>query len=60
MISTDTPFDPRCGTMEALYHETNRIIQEIQQCFQQLNTVSQANAGPVENQISVKITAVNA
>lgn len=46
--------------MEALYHETNRCIQDIQQCFQQLNSVTQANAGVLENQISVKITSVNA
>lgn len=45
--------------MESLYHDTNRIIQEIHQCFQQLNN-PQADAGMVENQISVKIAAVNA
>lgn len=44
--------------MEPLYHETNRVIQEIQQCFQQLN-VSQTTS-VVENQIVVKIATVNA
>lgn len=45
--------------MEPLYHETNRVIQEIQQCFQQLN-VPQTNSVSVENQILVKIATVNA
>lgn len=45
--------------MEPLYHETNRVIQEIQQCFQQLN-LSQTNSVSVENQILVKIATVNA
>lgn len=45
--------------MEPLYHETNRLIQEIQQCFQQLNN-SQSDSFSVENQILTKIASVNA
>lgn len=45
--------------MEPLYHDTNRIIQEIHQCFQQLNGVP-IDSAMVENQISVKIASVNA
>lgn len=45
--------------MEPLYHETNRIIQEIYQTFQLLNN-PQADLSNVENQIQVKIASVNA
>lgn len=41
-----------------LYHKTHHIIQEIQQHFQQLNSVGDASA--VENEILTKIAAVNA
>lgn len=45
--------------METLYHETNRVIQEIQSLFQQL-TSYQADTAEVENHISQKIAIVNA
>lgn len=45
--------------MEPLYHETNRIINEIQQLFQQLNH-AQVDSVLIENQILVKIASVNA
>lgn len=45
--------------MEVLYHETNRIIQDIQQAFQQLNS-SQVDAATVEHVILTRISAVNA
>lgn len=45
--------------MESLYHETNRIINDIQQCFQQLNN-PQVDSSNIENQIQVKIASVNA
>ena len=45
--------------MDALYHTTNKVIQEIQQCFQQLNNPG-ADWIAVENEILTKITSVNA
>lgn len=45
--------------MDALYHQTNRIIQEIQQHFQQLNG-PQSDLVKVENEIQMKIATVNA
>uniref|UniRef100_U5EZ35 Putative golgi snap receptor complex member n=1 Tax=Corethrella appendiculata TaxID=1370023 RepID=U5EZ35_9DIPT len=45
--------------MESLYHQTNSLIQEIQQCFQQLNKVG-IDTLAVENEIQTKITMVNA
>lgn len=45
--------------MEALYHQTNRIIQETQQCFQHLNN-STTGTNDIENEIQTKIVAVNA
>lgn len=45
--------------MEALYHQTNGVIQEIQQCFQLLNQTVGDNSS-VENAILTKIAAVNA
>ncbi|XP_037036602.1 probable Golgi SNAP receptor complex member 2 [Bradysia coprophila] len=45
--------------MEQLYHETNRIIQETHQCFQELNN-PKVDSIFVENTISTKIATVNA
>jgi hypothetical protein len=45
--------------MEALYHTTNNVIQEIQRCFQQLNSPG-VDAIAVENEILTKINAINA
>lgn len=45
--------------MDALYHSTNKVIQEIQFCFQQLN-VPGVDGIAVENEIMTKISAVNA
>lgn len=45
--------------MEALYFETNRLIQDTQSCFQQLNNVS-ADTSEVENNILRNIAMVNA
>ena len=47
--------------MEALYHQTNRLIQDIEQSFQKLSQIS-GQAGDnfdVENEIQKKITEVN-
>lgn len=45
--------------MDLLYHETNRLIQETQECFQQLNN-PQVETSAVENAIQTKIATVNA
>lgn len=45
--------------METLYHETNRLIQETQTLFQQLNHTNMDTSN-VENHISTKIAMVNA
>lgn len=45
--------------MDPLYHATNKIIQEIQQCFQQINNPG-VDAIAVENEIMTKINNVNA
>jgi len=44
--------------MEALYHQTNKIVQEIQQLFQQLNNFVGDSSG-IECEILKKIDAVN-
>ncbi|XP_039966251.1 probable Golgi SNAP receptor complex member 2 [Bactrocera neohumeralis] len=45
--------------METLYHQTNRMIQEIEQTFQKLAQTSGLDTADVENEIQMKITAVN-
>lgn len=45
--------------MEALYFETNRLIQDTQNCFQRLNNVH-ADTSEVENSILRNIAMVNA
>lgn len=45
--------------MDALYHQTNRIIQEIQRSFQKLNEPN-IDVLAVENDIQTKIITVNA
>uniref|UniRef100_A0A182K4T4 Golgi SNAP receptor complex member 2 n=1 Tax=Anopheles christyi TaxID=43041 RepID=A0A182K4T4_9DIPT len=44
--------------MEALYMQTNSIIQETQQCFQRLND-SRFESREIEHDIEMKITTVN-
>uniref|UniRef100_A0A6B2EGH9 Putative golgi snap receptor complex member 2 n=1 Tax=Phlebotomus kandelakii TaxID=1109342 RepID=A0A6B2EGH9_9DIPT len=44
--------------MEPLYHQTNKLIQDTQECFQQLNT-SHVDTASVESEIQSKIAAVN-
>lgn len=45
--------------MEALYHSTNKVIQEIQHNFQLLNGPG-ADAIAIENEILTKTQTVNA
>lgn len=46
--------------MDSLYHQTNRILQEIEQSFQKLSNITGAQENfEIENEIQMKITAVN-
>lgn len=45
--------------MDSLYHQTNRMIQEIEQSFQKLAQISGLDTANIENEIQMKITAVN-
>lgn len=45
--------------METLYHSTNKTIQEIQQCFLQLNSPG-IDVIALENEILSRINTVNA
>lgn len=45
--------------MESLYFETNRLIQDVQSCFQQLNNAG-ADTSEVESNILKNIAMVNA
>ncbi|XP_053681116.1 probable Golgi SNAP receptor complex member 2 [Anopheles nili] len=44
--------------MEALYMQTNSLIQETQQCFQRLND-ARYDSNEIEHDIEMKITSVN-
>lgn len=45
--------------MEALYHQTNRVLQEIEKSFQTLASSSPNDFSSIENEIHMKITTVN-
>lgn len=45
--------------MDALYHSTNKTIQEIQQLFQHLNS-PQYDSVAIENDILMKLSYVSA
>lgn len=45
--------------MEPLYHATNKVIHEVQQCFQQLNNPG-IDTLAMENEIMTKINSINA
>ncbi|KAK3924695.1 Golgi SNAP receptor complex member 2 [Frankliniella fusca] len=44
--------------MEALYHQTNILIQETQACFERLNKAGTSNADALENEIQERISTV--
>lgn len=44
--------------MEALYHQTNRLLQETQQCFQKLEKNKGLNTESIEAEIQVRIDSV--
>lgn len=45
--------------MEALYHQTNRVLQEIEKSFQTLASSPPNDFSTIENDIHMKITTVN-
>ncbi|XP_055911262.1 probable Golgi SNAP receptor complex member 2 [Eupeodes corollae] len=45
--------------MEALYHQTNRVLQEIERSFQTLASAPPNDFSTIENDIHMKITTVN-
>lgn len=44
--------------MEALYHQTNILIQETQACFERLNKAGGGNAEALEKEIQDSISTV--
>uniref|UniRef100_A0A1B6DPV0 Golgi SNAP receptor complex member 2 n=2 Tax=Clastoptera arizonana TaxID=38151 RepID=A0A1B6DPV0_9HEMI len=44
--------------MEALYHQTNRLLQETQQCFQKLERSKGSNTNSIEVEIQVRIDSI--
>jgi len=46
--------------MEALYHQTNKLVQETQACFEQLSKVGDKAGETLEKQIQEKIATITA
>ncbi|XP_021928224.1 probable Golgi SNAP receptor complex member 2 isoform X2 [Zootermopsis nevadensis] len=44
--------------MESLYHQTNRLVQETQQCFEKLEKVSDTNSDVIEREIQARIDSI--
>ncbi|XP_075236170.1 golgi SNAP receptor complex member 2 [Lycorma delicatula] len=44
--------------MESLYHQTNRLVQETQQCFQQLENNKGGNTQNIEAEIQARIDSI--
>ncbi|PSN40671.1 Golgi SNAP receptor complex member 2 [Blattella germanica] len=44
--------------MESLYHQTNRLVQETQHCFERLEKVGDANSDPIEKEIQARIDTI--
>lgn len=44
--------------MESLYHQTNRLIQETQQCFEKLENVCDINSDTIEREIQARIDSI--
>ena len=44
--------------MEPLYHQTNRLVQETQQCFEKLETAGDANSDAIEREIQARIDSI--
>lgn len=46
------------ASMEPLYHQTNRLVQETQQCFEKLEKASDANSDAIEREIQARIDSI--
>lgn len=44
--------------MEPLYHQTNRLVQETQQCFEKLEKAGDANSDAIEREIQARIDSI--
>ncbi|XP_069701979.1 probable Golgi SNAP receptor complex member 2 [Periplaneta americana] len=44
--------------MESLYHQTNRLIQETQHCFEKLEKTGDINSDSIEREIQARIDSV--
>jgi hypothetical protein len=44
--------------MEPLYHETNRLVQGTQQCFEKLEKAGDANSDAIEREIQARIDSI--
>lgn len=46
------------GAMEALYHQTNRLVQGTQQCFEKLEKADDINSDAIEREIQARINSI--
>lgn len=46
------------GAMEALYHQTNRLVQGTQQCFEKLEKAGDINSDAIEREIQARIDSI--
>jgi len=44
--------------MEPLYHQTNRLVQETQQCFEKLEKAGDTNSDAIEREIQARIDSI--
>ena len=44
--------------MEPLYHQTNRLVQETQQCFEKLDKAGDTNSDATEREIQARIDSI--
>ncbi|GFG40988.1 hypothetical protein Cfor_07555 [Coptotermes formosanus] len=44
--------------MEALYHQTNRLVQGTQQCFEKLEKADDINSDAIEREIQARINSI--
>ena len=44
--------------MESLYHQTNKLVQDTQNCFQKLEKCTDAQAESLEREIQARIDSI--
>lgn len=44
--------------MEALYHQTNKLVQDTQSCFQRLEKCTDTEAESLEREIQARIDSI--